>query len=131
MLSLDNIVGQSCKEWVRTVVYKASGNHYYIKPTSSSLYTWENDPTGQAVGISVPISNVVPGQIIQMLLKSGWEHTAIVYKKTSTTVTLIESNYDSTPANVTDAKVKTRTMTFSEFYSGLKSSNTYSIYFIQ
>lgn len=81
--------------------------------------------------MSIPIKNVVPGQIIQMLLKNGWEHTAIVYKKTSTTVTLIESNFDSTPSVNSDAKVTTRTLTFSQFYSTLKNSGTYSVYFIQ
>lgn len=128
---LGTIVGKSCKEWVRAIVYEASDQHFSIPPTSSSLYMWQDDPTGQAVGMSIPIKNVVPGQIIQMLLKNGWEHTAIVYKKTSTTVTLIESNFDSTPSVNSDAKVTTRTLTFSQFYSTLKNSGTYSVYFIQ
>lgn len=124
-------VQKSCKEWVRSVVYEATGNHFSIPPTSSTLYMWQDDPTGQAVGMSIPIKNVVPGQIIQMLLKSGWEHTAIVYKKTSTSVTLIESNFDSTPSNDYDAVVKTRTLTFSQFYESLKNPGNYSVYFIQ
>lgn len=124
-------VQKSCKEWVRSVIYEATGGHFSIPPTSSALYTWQDDPTGQAVGMSIPIKNVVPGQIIQMLLKSGWEHTAIVYKKTSTTVTLIESNFDSTPSNNYDAVVRTRTLSFSQFYATLKNSGAYSVYFIQ
>lgn len=121
----------SCKEWVRAIVYEASNEHFSIPPNSPTLYTWQDDPTGQAVGMSIPIKNVVPGQILQMLLKSGWEHTAIVLKRTSTTVTLIESNFDSTPSNNNDAVVKTRTLTFQQFYSSLKNSGAYSVYFIQ
>lgn len=130
---LNQWVGLSCKEWVRKVVYEASGNHVTVPPTSPAPndYMWQSDPSGQVVGMSMPIENVSVGHIIQMRLSSGWPHTAIVTAKTSTSVTFIESNWDSTPGDNSDAYVRTRTLTFSQFYSKLQSSGSFSVYFIQ
>lgn len=125
--------GISCKEWVRKVVYEASGNHVIVPPNSPAPYDymWQSDPTCQVVGMSMLIENVIPGYIIQMRLTSGWPHTAIVTAKTSTTVTFTEGNWDSTPADYTDAYVRTRTITFAQFYSQVQGGSSYSVYFIQ
>lgn len=126
-------VGKSCKEWIRDVVLESSGWHVTIPSNQPAPndYMWYSDPTGQVVGMSMPIENVAPGHIIQMRLSSGWPHTAIVASKTSTTVTFIESNWDSTPSINSDAVVRTRTITFLQFYSKLQNSGSYSVYFVQ
>lgn len=115
------------------MVYGASGDHVRIPSTRSSPYDymWDYDTSGQVIGMSMPIENVIPGYIIQMRLASGWPHTAIVTAKTSTTVTFTESNYDSTPWNNSDAVVKTRTVTFAKFYSQVQGGSSFTVYFIQ
>ncbi|MEY3784474.1 MAG: hypothetical protein RLZZ230_796 [Candidatus Parcubacteria bacterium] len=130
---LNKNVGVSCKEWVRNIVYRATESHIIIPPNRSSPYDykWANDSTGQVVAMSMPIKDVSPGHIIQMKLSSGWPHTAIVLAKSSTQVTFIESNWDSTPDINSDAVVKIRTVTFSKFYSNLKSPGSYTVYFVQ
>ena len=101
--------GLSCKNWARKIVLESSGKHVTIPSNQPAPndYLWQSDPTGQVVGMSMPIQNVAIGHIVQMRLASGWPHTGIVTDKTSTTVTFAWSNYDSTPNNDVDARITT------------------------
>lgn len=112
-------VAKSCKEWVRDIVYKASSGLVTIPPTSNNLYTWI--PDNNVVGRSALIQYAQPGEIVQMLLSSGIEHTAIVLAVSPTGITFIESNWGS------DEVVHTRFVTFAKFKKQVRS---YSIYYI-
>lgn len=85
-------VGQSCKEWVRTVVYSASGGAVTIPSTVDPPGCWWNYGSYVASG-STRIEWVSPGEIIQMRLRSGIVHTSIVVSMSPYGVTLIESNW--------------------------------------
>lgn len=117
-------VGQNCKEWARTVVYSASGGLVTIPTTqpSPNNYLWYSDPN--VVGRSGLIQYAQPGEIVQMRLKSGLEHTAIVLSVSGTGVTFIESNWYSTAY---PNYVFTRYVSFTDFYNQVSA---YSIYYI-
>jgi hypothetical protein len=112
-------VGLNCKLWVRKVVKDASGGLVTIPSTSSNLYTWI--PDNNVVGRSGLLQYAQPGEIVQMLLKSGIEHTAIVLAVAPTGVTFIESNWNG------DEVVHTRFVTFTKFKEQVRS---FSIYYI-
>lgn len=115
-------VGKNCKEWARTVVYAASGGAVTIPSTQPNLYQWYAD--NNVVGRSGLIQYVQPGEIIQMKLASGTEHTAIVLAVSGLGVTFIESNwYSQTYPNY----VFTKYVSFTDFYNQV---NSYSIYYI-
>lgn len=112
-------VGLNCKLWARKIVYDASGKLVTIPSTSSNLYTWK--PDNNVVGRSGLIQYAQPGEIVQMLLKSGIEHTAIVLAVSPTGITFIESNWNG------DEIVHTRFVTFTKFKQQVSS---FSIYYI-
>ena len=116
-------VGQNCKEWARTVVYSASGGAVTIPSTQPNLYQWYSD--SNVVGRSGLIQYALPGEIVQMKLASGTEHTAIVLAVSSGQgVTFIESNwYNQSYPNY----VFTRYVSFADFYNQV---NSYTIYYI-
>ena len=122
--------GKSCKNWVRDTIISASGSHVVIPPNLDAPYDymWQYDSSGHTSGTNMPIANVLPGYVVQMHLTSGWPHTAIVLGVTSSTITFIESNWDSTPGIDSDAYVRTRSITHAQFYSGVTS---YSVYVIK
>lgn len=118
----NSYVGQNCKEWARTVVYSASGGAVTIPSTHPDLYYWY--PDNNVVGRSGLIQYAQPGEIIQMKLKSGIEHTAIVLAVSPSGITFIESNwYSQNWPNY----VFTRYVTFTDFYNQVSA---YSIYYI-
>lgn len=88
---------------------------------------WQYDPSGQVIGMSMPLQNVSVGQIVQMRLVSGYPHTAIVYGKTSSGVVFVESNWDSTPLVDSDAYVRTRSVTYAQFYAQVSAFSVYDI----
>lgn len=112
-------VGLNCKEWVRKVVYDASKGLVSIPSTASNLYTWL--PDNNVSGRSGLIQYARPGEIVQMLLSSGIEHTAIVLAVAPTGVTFIESNWNN------DETVHTRFVTFTKFKSQVRSFSIYNI----
>lgn len=118
-------VGESCKEWVRTVVYDASSGAVTIPSTHPDLYYWYSH--AYVVGRSGLIQYAQPGEIVQMKLTSGYPHTAIVVSVSAYGVTFIESNWDATPEDETDAYVHTRYVTFADFYNQV---DNYSIMYI-
>ena len=121
--------GGQCKAWVQgRVVFDASGGHVWLplnQPPPND-WMWYNDANGHAVGMSMPIENVQVGMIIQMKLKSGSPHTAIIAGKSSTGVTFIDSNWSTN----NDEIVRVHSMTFSQFYGMLQSPGSYSVYYI-
>jgi hypothetical protein len=112
-------VGLNCKQWVRKVVYDASKGAVSIPSTASNLYTWVSN--NNVAGRSGLIQYARPGEIVQMLLSSGIEHTAIVLAVAPTGVTFIESNWDN------DEVVHTRFVTFSKFKQQVRSFSIYTI----
>ncbi len=121
----------SCKEWVRKVVRNASDSHIEIKPNdTNNLHAWLADDTGHISVVGSSIENSKAGHLVQMILKSGWEHTAVIVEVNSSkkAVTFVDSNFDSTPADESDAEVKQRTITFTAFYASLKKSSSLTIY---
>lgn len=118
-------VGVSCKEWVRTVVYDASIGTITIPATHPDLYYWY--PHTYVVGRSALIQYAQPGEIVQMKLNSGYPHTAIVVSVSAYGITFIESNWDNTPENYSDAYVHTRYVTFTDFYNQVEN---YTIMYI-
>lgn len=113
-------VGESCKEWARTVVYNASSGSVTIPSTASALYYWNTN--SNVVGRSGLVQYAQPGEIVQMKLNSGIEHTAIVLAVSPSGVTFIESNWGG------DEYVHTRYVTFTNFYNQV---NKFTIYYIK
>lgn len=117
-------VGGQCKAWVQNVVYRASAYHVWLPPNNYSPYDyyWQYDYNGHAIGMSMPIEYVQPGYIIQMRLKSGTPHTAIVYNIGPYSITFIESNWFQ------DETVHVRTLDFSTFRSQVSA---YTVYYVK
>ena len=90
-----------------------------IPPTAPALYYWYS--SSNVVGRSGPINGAQPGEIVQMKLASGIEHTAIVLAVGPSGITFIESNWHL------DDYVHTRYVTFQTFYNQVAA---YSIYYI-
>lgn len=123
-------VGIQCKEWVRKVVKEASVNHVTIPATSPAPndWYWQSDyPYNNVVGMSTLAEYMQVGWIIQMRLSTGIAHTAIVVGNNGYGITLIDSNWFSTSAPNT---VKTHFLTYTEFYSKLAFSSSFSVYYI-
>ncbi len=125
-----DLVGVSCKEWVRTVVTEASNYSIIIPSNDDYPCSWRTDQTYSqyCIGRCGYIQWANPGEIIQMVFNNGTPHTAIVVEKTATTITFIESNWDNTPNDYSDVYVKPREVTFTEFNNSIQC---FSIYFIQ
>ena len=112
-------VGESCKEWARTVLYGASNGAVTIPSTAAALYYWYS--SSNVVGRSGLIEYAQPGEVVQMKLNSGIEHTAIVLAVSPSGVTFIESNWGG------DEYVHVRYVTFTNFYNQV---DQFTIYYI-
>lgn len=112
----NQLVGLSCKNWVKAVVLAASTD-ITLPPTCPvpNDYYWQ--PHQYVVGRSGLIEYAQPGEIVQMRLSNGGPHTAIVYARSASAVTFIESNWDLTPEIDSDARVAVRTVPFTTFYN--------------
>lgn len=116
-------VGLNCKNWARSVVWDASTNVVWLPSTNTNDYTWASDAN---IGVIPSVIEVAtPGNMVQMTLSSGGPHTAIIYARTYTHVTFIESNW-CVPA--TCNTVNLRTITFSQFHSQVSN---FSIYYVK
>jgi hypothetical protein len=116
-------VGLDCKNWAKSVVWDASTNVVWLPSTNANNYTWASDPN---IGVIPSVIEVAsPGNIVQMALSSGGPHTAIIYARTYTNVTFIESNW-CLPA--TCNTVNLRTITFAQFHSQVSN---FSIYYVK
>lgn len=125
----DRKVGVQCKVWVQNVLYSVSGGHVWLpqnNPAPNDWY-WQNDQNGHVVGMSIPIQYVQIGWIIQMRLKSGIPHTAIVVGNNGYGITFIDSNWFYLSAPNT---VKIHSLTYKEFNDKLESPWSYSVYYI-
>jgi hypothetical protein len=120
-------VGQSCKEWVRTVVRSASGNTVTIPPNSSNDTRWQSDPDCHRYAPPFPPGAFVAGYIIQMRWRNNdgtyYPHTAIVQSRNSSGMWWIESNWEG------DEVVRRRFVPFSTFHAQVGSR--YSVYRIE
>ena len=123
---LSDEVGESCKEWVRTVIEDASNGHVIIPPNNNSGDSWELDE--HVFGFCTSILNAKPGEIVQMRWKDNPDvpedfniHTAIVYSVSGSGVRFIESNYDTTPGPEGPEYVTKRYVSEDDFNKQVKS----------
>ena len=121
---LNQYVGQSCKVWVQTVVGSVSGGLVYPPQNATYPCSWRTDQAGSpyCVDDGDSIQNASPGEIVQMILTNGKEHTAIVLGISSGGITFVESNWED------DEYVHVREETINEFNSHV---SCYSIYHIE
>ncbi|MCK5285772.1 MAG: hypothetical protein KAJ58_00930 [Candidatus Pacebacteria bacterium] len=123
----DKFVGESCKEWVRTVIKSASKKAVIIPPTITPKDScWYNSPN---ITIATKkLCAVQIGHVLQMdLARSRFPHTAIVIGKGLYGLVLIEANWDRTPADGTDAYVRRRYVSFTTFNNQVESFTAYNI----
>ena len=117
-----------------------------ISPNTSEGDGWEPDPNGYTFGggdvilshqnASPALLNTILGAIVQMQWKAGVGssdsaynmHTAIVLSVFPNGVIFIESNYDKTPKDVSDAVVNGRFVSEEEFNEEVQA---YSVYYIR
>lgn len=133
-------VGESCKEWVRDVIEEATGRHVVIRSNNESGDSWEPDPEGHVIryrhNTKPALLNTTPGDIVQMQWRAGFGssnpkskmHTAIVLSVFLNGVLFIESNYDDTPEDVSDAVVGIRFVSEEEFQEQVQAFSVYSIH---
>ena len=135
-------VGESCKEWVRDVIEQATDRHVVIPPNNESGDGWEPDPEGHVIryrhNTNPALLNTTPGDIVQMQWKAGKAgvgspdseynmHTAIVLSVFLNGVIFIESNYDNTPKDESDAVVDIRFVSEEEFDEKVQAFSVYSV----
>ncbi len=120
--------GGSCKDWARTVVQTASKYHVAIPSTKAAPddYRWEYDPNRNVITDSMCrlLENAPTGWIVQMKLRSGMPHTAIIAGKMSQSVLFVDSNWDL------DGRVQTHLMSYSDFYNKLWRTWSYTLYYV-
>ena len=127
-------VGESCKEWVRTVIKEASDGHVVIPSNNESGDGWEPlDNHIITVDTCGSILNVRPGAIVQMqwagVSGDHNRHTAIVSSVSANGITFIESNFDDTPAvNDGPENVQPRYISVEDFNAQVES---FSVYYIR
>lgn len=136
-----DLVGRSCKKWVYDVVYSASNGDVTIPLNNESGDAWQINPFAGGDVIlshqnrSPALLNTIPGAIVQMQWKAGLFsddskyniHTAIVLAVLPDGVIFIESNYDNTPKDESDAVVSIRFVSEEEFIEKVQS---FSVYYI-
>lgn len=132
-------VKESCKEWVRDVIEEATDGHVKVPSNTSEGDGWDPDPENHIIryryNMEPAILNTTPGDIVQMQWKAGVSspnpesnmHTAIVLSVFQNGVIFIESNYDNTPEDVSDAVVNIRYVSEDEFKEEVQSFSVYSI----
>ena len=115
-----------CKPWIRDVVRHASQDHVIIPSTVSppNDWYWNSDPYNHAIGFSARLEDIPVGNIIQMRLKNGTPHTAIVAARTRDGVKFLESN------RFNDITVRLQPITYKQFYDGLGPARLFSVYYI-
>ena len=114
----------SCKEWVRKVIYNASGGEMMI-PSNQDNCRWLWSQYVSGYNISRDIRYAQPGEIVQMQLRNApYLHTAIVSNIMADRVGFIDQNWISPGWTVGYHEIL-----FSTFYSG-SSITCYSIYTI-
>lgn len=129
----------SCKEWIRDVIKRASNGHVIIPSNTESGDSWVPDPEDHVVryryNTETALLNTSPGDIVQMQWNPGVGsddaeynmHTAIIFSVTSKGVLFIESNYDKTPKDVSDAVVNIRFETETKFQEEVEAFSVFSI----
>ena len=114
-----------CNGWVAQVVLSASsanGTPMALPKTLSDGWEWEYSPfVFDRKSIGVTPQQFQPGNIVQMRLKNGTPHTAIVKSISSSGITWLEENY------VAGTVTNTRFTKFSDFPNEVPSNN-YSVY---
>ena len=133
-------VGKSCKEWVRDVIRRATDGHVKIPPNTLEGDGWDPDPVYDHVvryryNVETALLGTTPGDIVQMQWKAGVGstdpkfnmHTAIVLFVFQHGVIFIESNYDDTPTDESDAFVGIRFVSEKEFQEKVEAFSVYTI----
>lgn len=134
-------VGRSCKKWVYDVVYSASNGHISVPLNNERGDSWDIEEEDHHTILShsnrsPALLKTEPGQIVQMQWKAGVGdddaryniHTAIVLSVLPNGVFFVESNYDNTPRDETDAKV---TIRFESEEAFVEKVQAFSVYYIQ
>ena len=120
-----NVAPLECKEWVRKVVYNASGGEMTI-PSNQDNCRWVWSQYVSGYNMSRDIRYAQPGEIVQMQLRNApYLHTAIVASMMADRVGFIDDNWVYYPNKI----VAYHEMPFSTFYSG-STITCYSIYTI-
>lgn len=115
----------NCKEWVRDRIREASGGAVIIPSTITSGW-WKNARwkyQKYCVGTSFCFTNFgwfSPGEVVQMRLKSGGPHTAIVEWVTPNTIGWVDANWKS-------GKVYRHSMSVQQFHDKIKCFTKYTI----
>lgn len=134
-----NNVELSCKEWVRDVIEEATNGHVKVPSNTPAGDSWGPDPESHIIRYrynSEPaILDTTPGDIVQMQWKPGIGssdseynmHTAIVLSVFQNGVIFIESNYDKTPEDVSDAVVSIRFESEQKFNQKVQAFSVYSV----
>ncbi|MDE0482737.1 MAG: hypothetical protein OXI67_09185 [Candidatus Poribacteria bacterium] len=134
-----NEVGKSCKVWVQEVVAKATKGHVTVPVNKSEGDSWNEDPDNHVVryryNVSPALLGTEPGDIVQMQWKKGVGssdpkhnmHTAIILSVFLDGVIFIESNYDDTPEDVSDAVVSIRFESEEKFQERVQAFSVYTI----
>ncbi len=126
--------GIECKPWVQIVVPDASRSVVYVPRTINNGIGYSNDqrwePSPDVVGWCKPIRNVVPGETLQMSLRTTtrqartggfWTpHTAIMVGVSSSGMQWVDSNFNE------DLTVRSHFVLFSYFTDKVMA---YSVYY--
>ena len=115
----------NCKEWVRDRIREASGGTVIIPATITSGY-WEDarwEYNQYCVGTSFCFTNFgwfSSGEVVQMRLKSGGPHTAIVEWVMPDKIGFVDANWKA-------GKVYRHSMTVKQFHDKVECFTKYTI----
>ena len=126
-----------CKGWVQTIVLNASGGLVSLPATQVSPYEYEWATGGSGIlypTSQVPISNAVPGCIVQMYYRNRDgitinPHTMIIIGMHASSMDIIDCNFNG------DDRIRyVYNMLFTDFYNAaydkFGNPNRYSLYYI-
>jgi len=114
--------GLSCKEWVRAVIYRATGYHVLIGSTNGTGYVWNYDGTNDDDHVIEQYQSIGDVQFMDVIQMSP-VHTAFVVSTTATHMTWLDCNW------VGAWKIGIHSMSFADFSSTYGTA--YTIYHIE
>lgn len=125
LAQLGQVTGQSCKEWVRTVVRDASDGAVIVPATRPNGWQWYGSPHVRLVAQNVCPASLQPGHIVQLVRPSGLPHTAIVHSFGPWGMRWLDANWVNYNSPV--GTVALHVVTWPQFYSLAASYSLYEI----
>lgn len=122
---LGQVSGQTCKEWVRTVVSDASAGAVLLPPTRPNGWQWYGNVHVRLVAQNACPANLQSGHIVQMRLRSGLPHTAIIHSCGSWGMTWLDANWVN--YNNPVGQVALHSITWPQFYQQAVNFSFYEI----